>query len=52
MLAQILSLPWLQIVSALLLISEGLALVPGIPANGILDGIIRVLKAAKEKLTK
>jgi len=52
MLAHLASLPWLQIITSLLIISEGLALMPGIPANGVLDGAIRLLSLLKQKLSK
>jgi len=35
------------ILAALLAISEVLALIPGIKANGIFDGIVKALKFAK-----
>ena len=37
------------ILSVLLGISESLALIPSLKANGILDGIIRLLTALKSK---
>jgi hypothetical protein len=51
MLAKLVVFPWGELVAALLMISEGLALIPGIPANGILDGVIKVLKAIKSKIS-
>lgn len=52
MLIHLAGLPWLKIVSSLLAVSEGLALMPGVPANGILDALIKILAALKDKLTK
>jgi hypothetical protein len=41
----------LVILAVLLAVSEGLALLPGLKSNGILDGVIKFLKAlgAKDK---
>lgn len=39
---------WAIIVSVLLGISESLALIPSCKSNGILDGMIKFLKALKE----
>lgn len=41
--------PYATYIVMALTISEGLALIPAIKANGIVDGIIKILKAALAK---
>ena len=40
------------ILIALLAVSEGLALIPSLKANGILDGVIKALKFLKDAVKK
>lgn len=51
MLVKLIGLPWTEILACALAVSEGLALLPQLKANGILHGLIGLLKTAKEKLS-
>ena len=49
MIEKLLSLPLVEILACALAVSEGLALLPKLKANGILHGLIGILRSLKEK---